>query len=348
VRNLGPTINTEYDEDGPFIDIQGTHLYFSSRGHKGMGGHDIFRTELDATNEWSEPVNLGYPINTPDDDIYFISSVDGTRAYYSSVREDGMGYTDIYVITVPEGLENIESTPVATVIPPIDTPVETPTDSTNTNVVTPKATVPLKYVVTVVDAETKAPREAKVGLQGQRDNVIVGMRNEATGVYVFNITSSTPKDYRLSVDKDGYVFYNQNLKIEGAGTEGKTLTRTVEMRKVAVGVSGVLRNIYFDFDKWSFKTESYTELNKLERMMSQNRNINVEISGHTDNIGTTAYNKFLSRKRAEAVKDFLTKKGIDARRVKAVGYGEGRPLASNDDEKDGREVNRRVEFLVIQ
>jgi outer membrane protein OmpA-like peptidoglycan-associated protein len=235
---------------------------------------------------------------------------------------------------------------VAAIIPTIDTPVDTPTDN-NTNI-QPKATVPLKYIVTVVDAETKAPMEAKVGLQGQRDNVIVGMRNDATGVYVFNITSSAPKDYRLSVDKDGYVFYNQNLRIEGASDEEKTLTRTVEMRKVAVGVSGVLRNIYFDFDKWSFKTESYTELNKLERMMSQNRNMNVEISGHTDNIGTTAYNKFLSRKRAEAVKDFLTKKGIDARRVKAVGYGESRPLASNDDEKDGREVNRRVEFLVIQ
>jgi outer membrane protein OmpA-like peptidoglycan-associated protein len=149
------------------------------------------------------------------------------------------------------------------------------------------------------------------------------------------------------VELDGYAFLNETVKLPGAGAESRTINRTVALRKLAVGVSGVLRNIYFDFDKWSFKNESYNELNKLERMMHQNPNIQVEISGHTDNIGTRAYNMFLSRKRAEAVKDFLTGKGIDARRVKAAGYGESRPLASNDDEREGRELNLRVEFLVI-
>jgi outer membrane protein OmpA-like peptidoglycan-associated protein len=344
VKNLGNVINTEYDEDGPFIDTVGTNLYFSSRGHKGMGGHDIFRSQFE-NNEWSEPVNLGYPINTPDEDIYFVSSVDGIRAFYSSVREDGMGYTDIYIINVPEGLQNIETTPVATVKTPIDS------TGSNVNVVVPTDTkqnvVPLKYIVTVVDAETKNPMDATTRLQGLRDNVIVSSRKSAVGVYDFSITSTTAKDYRLSVEKEGYVFINQNIKIPAATSEEKTLTRTIELRKLAVGVSGVLRNIYFDFDKWSFKNESYNELNKLERMMAQNPNIKVEISGHTDAVGTTAYNLFLSRKRAEAVKDFLTKKGIDGRRIKAAGYGEKRPLASNDDEKEGRELNRRVEFLVI-
>ena len=333
VKNLGNIINTEYDEDGPFIDTVGVNLYFSSRGHKGMGGHDIFRSEYTAgTNEWSEPVNLGYPINTPDEDIYFVSSVDGIRAFYSSVREDGMGYTDIYTITIPEGLQNIESTPVAIV-----------KDTTGVK----KGVVPLKYVVSIVDAETKTPMNASTKLLGLGDNLIVPSRENGVGVYEFSITSPSAKDYRLSVEKEGYVFLNQNVKIQGATTEEKTLTRTIEMRKLAVGVSGILRNIYFDFDKWSFKNASYNELNKLERMMAQNQNIKVEISGHTDAVGTTAYNMFLSRKRAEAVKDFLSKKGIDPRRVKAVGYGEKKPLASNDDEKEGREINRRVEFLVI-
>ncbi len=345
VKNLGNIINTEYDEDGPFIDNEGVNLYFSSRGHKGMGGHDIFRSEYYAgTNEWSEPVNLGYPINTPDEDIYFVSSVDGIRAYYSSVREDGMGYTDIYTITIPEGLQNIESTPVATVK---DTTDKTPV------VIVPlpdgkKDVVPLKYIVSVIDAETKNPLGANTKLQGLHDNVIVPSRENGVGVYEFSITSPSAKDYRLSVEKEGYVFLNQNVKIQGAATEEITLNRTIEMRKLAVGVSGVLRNIYFDFDKWSFKNESYNELNKLERMMAQNQNIKVEISGHTDAVGTTAYNMFLSRKRAEAVKDFLSTKGIDPRRVKAVGYGKKKPLASNDDEKEGRELNRRVEFLVIE
>ncbi|HEX5172380.1 MAG TPA: OmpA family protein [Cyclobacteriaceae bacterium] len=338
VKNLGPIINTEYDEDGPFIDSEGTNLYFSSRGHKGMGGHDIFRSAFDAqTNEWSDPVNLGYPINTPDDDIYFVSSVDGTRAFYSSVREDGMGYTDIYIITIPEGLQNIETTPVVAKDPNVTTPVVNPTNNV----------IPLKYVVSVIDAETKEPLDANIKLQGLKDNVIVASRKSSPGVTEFSITSATAKDYRLSAEREGYVFQNQNIKIQGASNEEKTLTKTIEMRKLAIGVSGVLRNIYFDFDKWSFKNESYNELNKLERMMQQNQNIKVEIAGHTDAIGTVNYNLFLSRKRAEAVKDFLTKKGIDARRVKAVGYGKSKPLASNDDEKEGRELNRRVEFLVI-
>jgi outer membrane protein OmpA-like peptidoglycan-associated protein len=107
-----------------------------------------------------------------------------------------------------------------------------------------------------------------------------------------------------------------------------------------------LRNIYFNFDKASFQQESFNELNKLERMMAQNPSMQVEIAGHTDVVGTKSYNLQLSQRRAEAVKDFLTKKGIDSRRIKAVGYGVTKPLASNDDEKEGRELNRRVEFKV--
>lgn len=347
VRNLGPKINTEFDEEGPFIDQDNVTLYFSSKGHKGMGGHDIFRVVFDPqTNEWGEPENLGYPINTPDDDVFFVASTDGKRAYYSSVKEDGMGYTDIYLITIPEGLKNVE--PVVAAVDSSAAQVETDPVVVETPVTTPTTqTVPLHFVVTVVDAETKSPLNARVRLQGLRDNVIVPSAGRGAGVTDFTIAAAGEKDYRLSVELEGYVFQNQTVKLQGAGKEERTIDRTISMQKLAVGVSGVLRNIYFDFDKWSFKNESYNELNKLERMMQQNQNIQVEISGHTDNIGTWNYNMFLSRRRAEAVKDFLTGKGIDARRVKAKGYGESKPLASNDDEKDGREINRRVEFLVI-
>src|SRR5690606_23374417 len=226
-------------------------------------------------------------------------------------------------------------------------PVQTVEKDPVTTPEKPAATVPLHYVVSVVDAETQSPLNARVRLQGLRDNVIVASTRSGNGVTDFAIAGPQEKDYRLSVELDGYVFLNETVKLPGAGPEPQTINRTVALRKLAVGVSGVLRNIYFDFDKWSFKNESYNELNKLERMMQQNPNIRVEISGHTDNIGTQAYNMFLSRKRAEAVKDFLTGKGIDGRRIKATGYGESRPLASNDDEREGRELNRRVEFLVI-
>ena len=142
------------------------------------------------------------------------------------------------------------------------------------------------------------------------------------------------------------MFINQTVKLEGASEQEKVMNRTVEMRKLEPGMVSILRNLYFDFDKSTFKHESYNELNKLERMMQQNPSLKVEIGGHTDVVGSKNYNIFLSRKRAEAVKDFLTKKGIDSRRIKAVGYGTSKPLASNDDEKDGRELNRRVEFKV--
>lgn len=363
VKNMGPKINTDLDDDGPFIDYDLVTLYFSSKGRKGMGGFDVFKSTFDLkTNEWSEPENLGYPINTPDDDIYFVASKDGKRAYYSSVREDGMGYTDIYSITIPEGLKNTDAvtSKKPSDLPPIDTTAQVattttkpdPTTTTKPPVVekTPekKEVVPIKYVVTVVKADDKTPLEPKIRLVGAKDNVIVPMTPKGGGVYEFSVTSAKPKDYRLSVEQEGYVFVNQNLRIEGATSKEKTINKTIEMRKLVVGVFSILRNIYFDFDKASFKTDSYTELNKLEAMLNQNPGMVVEIGGHTDAVGTKEYNQHLSQRRAQAVKDYLVKKGIDTRRVKPVGYGKSKPLASNDDEEDGRELNRRVEFKVLE
>lgn len=336
VKNLGPTINTEFDEEGPFIGYDLVTLYFSSKGHKSMGSYDIFKATFDLQkNEWSEPENLGYPINTPDDDIFYITSSDGKRAYYSSVREDGLGYTDIYIITTPEGMKDVQPvTPDPVVKKPVDQPK--------------KLIKPLRYVVNIVDAQSKVPLAVKVSLTGLNDNVIVASNPVKPGVYEFIIMNPAAKDYRLFVEKGGYVFQNQNVKIQGASESERTLTRTIELRKLSVGTSSILRNIYFDYDRASLQTPSYNELNKLESMLRQNSQVKVEISGHTDNYGHWLYNRNLSQKRAEAVKDYLTKKGIDFRRIKAVGYGESKPLATNDDEDQGRELNRRVEFKVLQ
>ena len=338
IKNLGTTINTEYDEDGPFIDYDGKTLYFSSKGRKGMGGFDIFKStllDLDR-NEWSEPMNLGYPINTPDNDIYFVSSPDGKKAYYSSTREDGFGYDDIYEITVPP--EEPKKEPLVAAKDPEPKKEEPKKEE-------PKKVEPFKYIVNVVDADTQSALEAKVRLQGFKDNVMVGVMNQGNGVYEFSITTSGPKDYRISAERTGYVFVNEAVKIDGA--PGKSKTRTVQMRKLVVGVSSVLRNIYFDFSMSMLKKESYSELSKLEAMMKQNDGIRVEISGHTDNYGSKLRNKRLSLHRADAVRSFLTSKGIDPRRVTTAGYGEDKPLASNDDEKEGRALNRRVEFKVL-
>lgn len=341
VKNLGARINTEFDEEGPFIGYDMVTLYFSSKGHKNMGSFDIFKSTLDPKkNSWTEPENLGYPINTPDDDIFYITSPDGKRAYYSSVREDGLGYTDIYIITTPEGMKDAVPGPVTEKEnPPVTPPVTAHPE---------KELTPLRYMVTVVDEQTKSPLAAKVRLQGLADNVIVGSNPVEAGVYEFRIVSPTAKDYVLSVEKTGYVFVNEKVNIRGASGNPQSLTRTIAMRKLSVGTTSILRNIYFDYDKATFKTESYTELNKLEKMMRENPQMGIEISGHTDSYGHWKYNHTLSQRRAEAVKDYLTKKGIDPRRIKAVGYGESRPLASNDDEEGGRELNRRVEFKVLR
>lgn len=321
-KNLGPKINTEDDDDGPFIDYDGKTLYFSSRAHKGMGGYDIFKAVSTGKDEWSDPENLGYPINTPDNDIYYVSTKSGERAYYSSAREDALGYEDIYVITVPPVKK--DSDPVVEV---------------------PKKKIPMKYIVRVVDPATKKVMPAKVKLQGAADNVIVASTLNSSGMYEFKISEA--KEYKLSVEAEGFMFVNETVALEGSAEQEKLAMKIVELKKLEVGLVTVLRNIYFDFNKATFKQDSYGELTKLERMLQQNVSMNVEIGGHTDIIGTKNYNKLLSQKRAEAVKDFLTKKGIDSRRITAVGYGSTKPLASNDDEDEGRELNRRVEFKVL-
>lgn len=345
-KNLGSMINTEYDDDAPFIDYDGKTLYFSSLGRKGMGGYDIFKSAYDsAAGEWGEPENLGFPINTPDDDIFFVSTKDGKRGYYASVREDGLGFTDIYMVTILQE-DEIGETLAAKDMEPVEV-AEDSLANVDITAVEPKEE-PLSPVVlrlTVLD-EAGEPLAAKASLTSA-DNVAVGKRSIGTGVFEFKSNAAESKSYRLSVENPGYVFQNIDLNLPAVSESPQTIERTVRLRKLRVGTRSVLRNIYFNFNKASFKDESYNELNKLVSMMSDNSGMQIEISGHTDNVGPAEYNKVLSQRRANAVKDFLVEKGIDSRRITAVGYGEEKPLASNDDEKEGRELNRRVEFKVL-
>ncbi|GAB1446612.1 MAG: OmpA family protein [Cyclobacteriaceae bacterium] len=321
IKNLGPNINSEFDEDSPFIDYDNTTLYFSSQGRKGMGGFDIFKSTLvnAKKNEWTEAENLGYPMNTPEDDIFYVGSKDGERGYYSSIRDDGMGYSDIYVITTPKGT------------PPADD----------------KELLPLQYEVNVKDSETKEPIDAKVKLFRITDNMVSGFQTEGPGKYIFAVKSPETDEYNLSVESEGYAFQNFMVEIRGASEFERSASLVVLMKRLEVGMVSVLRNIYFDYGKATFQQSSYNELNKLESMLKENEGIRVEISGHTDNVSSADFNMRLSLQRANAVKEFLVSKGIDPRRVTTVGYGEERPIASNDDEEDGRELNRRVEFKVL-
>jgi len=355
-KNLGPIINTEFDEDGPFIDHDSKALYFSSVGRKGMGGFDIFRSDLDEeSGEWQEPVNLGYPINTPDNDIYFVATKDGKRGYYASVREDGMGFTDIYEVTVPPGQNSFADN----VINPIkqvndDTPsTDNPGDENPPDVrevVVPDAVdmADVTLRVRVLDADTRTPLDnVRISLRAKVGNGVVPVQAEGKGIYAFTINNDIDTDYSVSVEKTGYVFVSRDITLPAAAKEPQEIRRTLNLSPARSGVTKRLRNVYFKFNQAVFIDQSYRELNNLEKFLAENPTVNIEIGGHTDAVGGEQYNKQLSEKRAIAVVDYLKRKGIDARRLKAVGYGEKFPLASNDDEFEGRELNRRVELKIL-
>lgn len=324
VRNLGPGINTEFDDDGPFIDYDNKTLYFSSKGRKGMGGYDIFKATLMnlEKREWTEPENLGFPINTPDDDIYIVGTATPNRFYYSSVRNDGVGYSDIYLITEKEKAPEVAKLPEK------------------------KGVQPIRFVLEVVDAETKQPVDAKARMRGV-DNTAIGSASLGTGMFEFGVMSNVPKEYTVSIELEGYIFENVKVMLGRATEEPQTVNRRVLLRKVAIGEVSALRHVFFDFGKATLQEASFEELNMMVTMMQQNQSMQVEIGGHTDDVGSDTFNKKLSQQRADAVRAYLTNNGINGRRIKSIGYGEERPIVSNDDETGGREINRRVEFKVI-
>ncbi len=324
VKNLGPAINTEYDDDAPYIDHDGKTLYFSSKGRKGMGGYDMFKSTVINFDkrEWTEPENLGYPINTPDDDVFIVGTGKPNRFYYSSVRADGVGYSDIYLISDLKKEPEVAKAPAK------------------------KGVQPIKFILEIVDAETKQPVEAKARMKG-RDNTTIGSAGLGTGVHEFAIMSTVPKEYTVSIELEGYIFENLKVSLGRATEEPQTVNRKVLLRKVAVGEISALRHVFFIFGKATLQEESNDELNMMLTMLKQNQSMQVEIGGHTDDVGSDTFNKKLSQQRADAVKAYMTSNGIPSRRIKSVGYGEEHPLVSNDDESGGREINRRVEFKVL-
>jgi len=352
VSNVGEKINTPHDDEGPFIDYDGKSLYFSSRGHDGMGGFDIYKSEYDSANEvWGTPVNLGYPINTPDDDIYFVSTKDGKRGYYSSVKDDGMGYTDIYSVTLPDLSDRakdkakaknnlVDTKPDKPEL--IAPPVEEKPIAENTGQLQP-----LVIMLQVQDKETGNNMDAKINMRRAKDNVVIPVERIDLGLYRMSLVNEEAADFLVSAERSGYIFINSRMKLPASSSQTQEIPRRFELMRFETGAHDILRNIYFNTDKATFTKDSYNELNKMERMLFENPSFMVNIEGHTDNMGPRDYNLKLSQDRAKAVVDYLIGKGIDSRRMKWEGYGESKPLASNDDEKDGREINRRVEFTVL-
>jgi outer membrane protein OmpA-like peptidoglycan-associated protein/tetratricopeptide (TPR) repeat protein len=339
--NLGPSVNTAFDDDAPFIHPDGVTLYFSSRGHQSMGGYDIFKTELTA-GKWQKPENLGYPINSTDDDIYFTISRDNKRGYFSSLKEEGLGETDIYTISMPDKsdfkpFQKLEPSPFNQKKPFFAPPLEvksnvypqTPFTILRLKIVDEVSNQPIVTALQIIDLFTGFP--------------IFEKTTSETGNEEISITSG--KNYGLRLEKQGYLFYSDVLELPYS-SDYQLLLKDIYMKKIQVGSKVVLRNIFFDYNKSSLQPVSETELDKLYELLNENKLLKVEISGHTDNVGSAEANKKLSTARAKSVVDYLILKGVSPTRLKYMGYGKERPVADNESEM-GRQLNRRTEFEII-
>ncbi len=341
--NLGPTINTQYGEEGVFLHPDGKTLYFSSQGHTSMGGYDIFKSVLNTeTKVWSKPVNIGYPVNTPDDDVFFVTSASGKHGYYASFNANGYGEKDIYVITFL-GLEkpmimNNEDNLLASQAAPVKETVIAPVLA----IKEAQLTI-LKGVIT--DELTKQPLEATIEIVDNLKNQVIASftSNSSTGKYLVSLPAG--RNYGIAVKKDNYLFHSENFDIPNTAAY-QEVVKDVALKNIAVGSKIILKNIFFDFDKATLRPESTNELERLAKLLNDFPTLKIEISGHTDSKGADEYNKTLSNNRAKAVLDYLVKAGISAGRLTSVGYGEEQPIATNDTD-EGRQLNRRTEFKIL-
>lgn len=348
-ENLGTTINTKYKEDGIYLHPDGKTLYFGSEGHTSMGGMDIFKSVYDAaTNKWSTPENLGYPVNTADQDAFFVISASGRYGYYMSTsNEDNKGLRDLYRITFlgPEKqmVLNNEDNLLASVAAPVKDIVIAP----EVTVKEAQLTI-LKGVIS--DYLTKDLLEAQIEIVDNQANKVIATftSNSKTGRFLVSLPAG--KNYGIAVKKDEYLFHSENFDIPNTAAF-QEVEKNIELKKLSVGSKIVLRNIFFDLDKATLRPESTAELNRLTKLMNDVPTLKIELGGHTDAQGSDTHNQDLSERRAAAVVDFLTKAGIAADRLKSAGYGETQLVNSCSNGVKCSDVqhqeNRRTEFKVL-
>jgi len=311
-QNLGPNINTPYDEQSPYIHADDSTLYFCSNGWPGLGGMDLFVSHLGKNGQWQKPQNLGYPINSSGDENGLTVTASGQYAFFASNNLNGFGGYDIYYFELPENIR-------------------------------PHVVTYVKGIV--IDAVTKQPLEASVEIIDLEKNATVYQDNSSPEYGDFLVTLTAGKNYGLNVSKDGYLFYSANFSLLGHETR-EPYQLTVELSPIEVGNKVVLNNIFFDTNKFDLKPDSKAELQKLIDFLNLNPSVHIEISGHTDNVGNNQANQVLSENRAKSVYQYLITNGITAARLIYKGYGETQPIMPNISDAN-RAKNRRTEFKII-
>ena len=312
--NIGDAINTSGSEQSPFIHLDGKTLYFSSNNRIGLGGYDLYVSKKNDDNTWSEPQNLGYPINTKGNEISLIVNARGDKAYYASKRKNGFGKQDIYYFDLHENVRPI-----------------------NVSYVKGK----------VVDKFSKKPLSAKFELVDLKTDEIIynSVTEENTGDFLICLLANN-SNYALNISKEGYMLYSENFRLTKADTI-KAKKLRIELQPIKVGETTVLNNVFFGTDSYQLKDESRTELDKLVEFLMENPSINIEISGHTDNVGSPEYNKELSKNRALAVKNYIVNSNINSVRLSHIGYGEEKNVVPNNSAIN-RAKNRRTEFMIVK
>ena len=311
--NLGATINTADEEVSPFIHVNGQTLYFSSKGFLGMGGFDIFYSEWQG-GKWTAPKNLGYPINTADDQVSLFITADGKKGYYSYEQKGANSYKSLlYDFQVPEAIR-IKS---------------------KSNYIAGK----------VLNIETKRPLQAKVELYDiNADSLKSTVTSDSlTGDYLQILTDGS--EYALYVSQTGYIF--ESLRFDYQESQDREpILIDIFLKPIRSGSTSTMNNIFFDVDEYKIKQKSSTELNKTVLFLQTNPSIRIEIAGHTDNSGSDSHNQQLSLNRAKAVYEFLINQEINPKRLGYKGYGSTVPVAPNDSEEN-RQLNRRIEFKIL-
>jgi outer membrane protein OmpA-like peptidoglycan-associated protein len=308
--NLGKTINTSGSESCPFIHADNETLYFTSDGHTGYGGEDLFLSRKDADGKWTKPVNLGYPINTIENEGSLTIAADGVTAYYASDRADSRGGLDLYSFPLRKEVQ-------------------------------PTKTLWVKGMV--IDSKTQKGIASTIELINVANGKLLQkIQTDETGNYF--VTLPVGKDYLFNVNRKGYLFYSDNFSLSKAVPD-TTYEKNIPLQPLSKDALIVLNNIFYESGKFNLKPESLTELNKVVQLLKENPTLKIEIDGYTDNVGVAKTNLQLSNKRAQEVIKYLISNGIIANRLVAKGFGATKPIADNATE-EGKAKNRRTELKI--